>query len=213
MDGWREGGGRKGVYSLHNMLQSMPLGLLKVVAPVQGIEPGVQEKLGPVSVPHDHASARQSFLVLRQDEVDPRPLQMREGLDHAVGWYDGLVDDHEGFEPRGVHDVLFERQGGRHDERGRGQVEEVGRVRVERHCVSQRWHDGPGGGGVAEGVVGGVGEESHVAYKHAILSVSDLRSRECIVPHHPSPISLALLEPCLLPCSSRLVCVYCAVHA
>lgn len=97
------------------MLQSMALSLLKVVAPIQRVEPRVQEILSPVPTPDDHAAAGKTLLILAEHEVDPLALQVWERLDHAVGGHDGLVDDHEGFETPRLHDVRVEGDGRVHD--------------------------------------------------------------------------------------------------
>lgn len=86
---------KKGMVLLHDVFQRMALGLLEVVAAVQRVEPGVEEELGPFSTAQDQASARESLVVLGQDEVNPIAFQMAEGLDHAVRGHNGLVNEHE----------------------------------------------------------------------------------------------------------------------
>src|SRR4051812_7803426 len=88
-------------YVLHDMFQRMRLRLLKVVTPVNWIEPGVQKVLRPLSIPHNDARRRQSFLILRNDKVYPITLQVAKRLDNAVWRHHGLVDDHELFEAGG----------------------------------------------------------------------------------------------------------------
>lgn len=90
------------------MLQRMPLRLLEIIAPIQGIEPRVQQILGPLAVADHHAVLAQPFVVLRQDKVDVGALQVAEGLDHTVGRDHAAVDQHDGFEARGGHDVVLD---------------------------------------------------------------------------------------------------------
>ncbi|KAI4129780.1 MAG: hypothetical protein LQ338_002090, partial [Usnochroma carphineum] len=64
--------------------QSMALRFLEVVAPVQRIEPRVQEELGPVASLQYQAPLTQALAVLRQYQIDPIALEIRKCLDHAV---------------------------------------------------------------------------------------------------------------------------------
>lgn len=75
--------------------QSMPLRLLEVVAPIQRIEPCVQEKLGPIASLQNEAALAQPLTVLRQDEINPVSFQVRECLDDAVWRHDGFVLQHQ----------------------------------------------------------------------------------------------------------------------
>ena len=68
---------------------------LEIVTSIERIEPGVDEELGPITVPQDKAAGRKSFLVLCEDKVHIFPLQMRERLDDAVGRDDGVVFNHD----------------------------------------------------------------------------------------------------------------------
>lgn len=150
---------------LHKVFQRMRLRVLKVVAPIQRVEPRIQQKVRPVSSSHQEAVIAQRVLVLRQDEVDVRGGFVVEGFDYAVRWDDGLVGDHEGFEAVRRNNLLLYRDGGLHEEGVRVEVEEPGAVWVFGHGVPDGWDACPaaGDGGVLEVVVGGAWEEGRVA--------------------------------------------------
>lgn len=56
-------------YLLHDMLERVVFGLLEVVTSVDGVEPGVQEELCPLSVSDDKTARRQAVLVLGDDKI------------------------------------------------------------------------------------------------------------------------------------------------
>ena len=95
-----------------------------------------------------------------------------------------MVADHEALQLGCVEDFGRERLVRGHDERGGGEVEEPGRVRVQRHGVAQRGDRGPRRGRVRhEVVVGGVGEEGRVAVavgvvEPVLFDVVDVRGAE-----------------------------------
>lgn len=55
---------------------------------------------------------------------------MRKGLDDAVRWNDGDIFEHETLESSWGHDVIFDGQGGVHDQSALVELEEVGRMRI-----------------------------------------------------------------------------------
>lgn len=156
---------------LHDVLERVALGFLEIVAAVQRVEPGVQEELGPVGIADEQASARQTFAVLREHEIDALAFEVREGLDDAVGGHDGLVGDHEGFEFGGLQDYAGEGLAGVHDQGGGREVEDPMGVWVEGQGVAESGHGGPGGWHVGhEIVVCGAGEEGLVAMALGVVT-------------------------------------------
>ena len=143
--------------------QGVPLRLLKIVAPVQRIEPDVEKKLAPLALPQHEALLAQALAVLGEHEINFIPGQAREGVDDAVGRHDGLVAQHQRLEPLGRHDVLRKRQRGVHDDGVRGEGPEVGAVRVEGQGVAEGGDQGPGFRGGADVVVFGGGVVGLVA--------------------------------------------------
>lgn len=141
----------------------MTLGLLKVIIPIQRIEPAIQKKARPLPLPHDKTPLAQRLGVLRQDQVDLVALQMAEGPDDAVRRHDGLVFEHEAFEPLRGEDMLVQRERRIHDQGVRGEREEVGAVWVERHGVADGRDQGPAGRRAIQFVRRRVGVECSVA--------------------------------------------------
>lgn len=93
---------------LNDMLQRVRLGFLEIVAPVDGIEPGVEEVLGPLPIPYDDAGRHQALLVLCDDEVYSVALEISESLDDTVRGHYGLVGDHDVLEAGGLEYVRLE---------------------------------------------------------------------------------------------------------
>ena len=108
------------------MLQRMTLRLLKVITPIDRIEPSIQEELGPLSVPHNKATRRQSIFVLCNDEIYSVALEVTESFDDAIGRYDGCVGDHVGFEFGGGEQVGVDGESVVHDEGAGIEVPEEG---------------------------------------------------------------------------------------
>src|SRR4051812_22953083 len=71
--------------------QCMRLGLLKVVAPVQRIEPRVEEELCPVPVPQQEAGHGHAHVVLRHDKVNVLGADVAKRLDDALGRHHAVV--------------------------------------------------------------------------------------------------------------------------
>lgn len=130
--------------------QRVRLGLLEVVAPVQRVEPGVEEEFGPVPVAEDEAAGRQALLVLGHDKVNVVALEVRKGLDDAVRRDHGQVLDHVLLQVLGAHDVVDDVELGVHDERVLVQVPDVLGVWKLGQGVSRRRHLGPRHGVAAD---------------------------------------------------------------
>ena len=77
----------------------MAFSLLKVVRAIQGIEPRIQEKLGPFSPPQNEASMAQALSVLRQNEIGFITLEVTESMDNRVRRHHWNVFLHQGFNP------------------------------------------------------------------------------------------------------------------
>ena len=73
----------------------------------------------------------QSFLVLRQDEIYFVAFKMGESVDHAVRRNDGLVFEHQRFQPFRVHDMAGKRECRIHDDGVRRKSPEVCRMAKE----------------------------------------------------------------------------------
>lgn len=95
----------------------MALRLLKVITPVNRIEPSIEEELRPLSVSDHKTARRQSILVLCNDEIYSVAFKVAKGFDDAVGWYDGRVCDHVGLELGRREQVGVDGECGVHDER------------------------------------------------------------------------------------------------
>lgn len=102
----------------------MALGLLKVIAAINGIEPRVQKVLCPLAIANNKTTRRQPVLVLRDYQVNAISLDVAEGFDDAIRGHDGGVCDHQFFKACGCENVRFEREGGRHDQGGAVEVPE-----------------------------------------------------------------------------------------
>lgn len=109
---------------LHNVFQGMSLRLLKVIAPVDWIEPAVQKVLGPLAISDNKAARRQAILVLGDDEVNSVALQIAKCFDDRVGGDNRRVGDHQALEARGREEVRVDGKGGCHDEGGAVEVPE-----------------------------------------------------------------------------------------
>lgn len=145
----------------------MCLGLLKVIAPINRIEPRLEEELGPVTVPHHQAARREALLVLREHKMDVVAAQVAERLDDAVGRDDRMILNHQLLQPRRLHDVLLDCQLRVHDEGVLVQEPDVLGVREFGDGVSHRHHQGPRGGSPGEIVVVYVREECLVACRQS----------------------------------------------
>ena len=75
----------------------MPLRFLEIVTPVQWIKPHIQEEFGPFALPKYETLLAESLAVLREDQINLVALEVREGMDDAVGRDDGLVLEHQGL--------------------------------------------------------------------------------------------------------------------
>lgn len=139
---------------LHDMLERMTLCLLKVISPVQWVEPRVEEELGPAvlgAVADQEGAVGEVVPVLRQDQTGFGQGQVGEGVDHAIGRNDGDVLAYEASDAGGVENVGVERERGVCNERMWRESEEPGCLRVERNSVAEGRDEGPGlGGGVVE---------------------------------------------------------------
>lgn len=98
-----------------------------------------------------------------EDKVDAIAFEMGKGADDTVRGDDRLVNNHEGLESRGIHDVRLQTEGGVHDQGGAREVEDERCVWVEGHGVSEGGDGGPRGWSIVKGVVGRVGEECDIA--------------------------------------------------
>jgi hypothetical protein len=151
------------------MLQRMRLRFLEVVATVDGIEPRIQEVLGPLSIAHNEAARCDSILVLRHNHVYAVALEVSKGLDDAVWGDHGLVDNHEFLETRRREEVGLQREGGIHNERGAVEEPDEGGPGVEGHGVPHGGNFGPRKRGVPQWVVCVVGKECCVAFNCPML--------------------------------------------
>jgi hypothetical protein len=152
-----------GYHSLHDMLQRMTLRFLKIITPVNRIEPTIQEELRPLPVSDNETTRRQSVLILRDDEVYSVALQVAEGFYDAVGRHHGRVCDHEAFEFRGREQRGVEGERGVHDQRCVVEVPNELRGGEEGYGVPDGGDAGPGAGGGAKGVLVVCWEEGLVA--------------------------------------------------
>ena len=130
-------------HALHNVLEGVRLSLLEVVSAVDGVEPDIEEVVGPVAAADEEAGNAEPVAVLRDDEVDARALEVGKCLDDAVGRHDGLVGQHARLEPRRRRYVSTHGHGVVHDQRVAVQRPKPRRARERRHGVSQRRHLGP----------------------------------------------------------------------
>lgn len=103
----------------------MNLGLGKFIGAEQRVEPEVQEEARKVAVLEHETTRAEVLAVLRQDEIDILPLQMRECLDDAVRRHDRDILQHQRLETASFKQMRFEGLGRVHDECMRAQVEEV----------------------------------------------------------------------------------------
>ena len=90
------------------MLQRMTLRLLKIITPINRIEPRVEKVLCPVAIPHDNTRRYQPLFILRDDKVDAVAFEVSERLDYAVRGDDGLVGEHDVLEARGLQHVRLQ---------------------------------------------------------------------------------------------------------
>ena len=137
----------------HQTYQSMALGLLEIIPPIQRIEPTVQKEAPPLPLPHHETPLTQRLRILRQHQVDLVALQVAERPDHAVWRHDGFVLEHQALEPCWSQEVFLQREGGVHDQGVGGEREEEGAVWVEGHGVPDGGDEGPARGRAGE-VVG-----------------------------------------------------------
>lgn len=143
--------------------QSMCLGLLEIITPVNRVKPRLQQKSRPLRVAQHKARCGESFLILCEHKVDILPTQVRESLDNTIRRHDRVVDEHGRLELRCIHHVLLDRQLRVHDERVHVHVPKVCCVGVLREGVAHRDDFCPGGRGVEEIVVADSRKESCVA--------------------------------------------------
>lgn len=87
--------------------QNVGLGLCKVIANVQRVEPEVEEVFGKITLSKEEATGAQILRIGGHNEIDILSLYMRKRLDDAIGRHDGDVLEHEGFETVLVEDVRF----------------------------------------------------------------------------------------------------------
>ena len=125
------------------MLQSMGLGLLEVVTPVDRVKPAVQEKLCPLPIPNYKTTRRQPVLVLCDDEIYSVALEVAKGLDNAIRGYDGSVGQHVSFQLGWCEEVGVNGQRLVHDQSRVIKIPEEGRGWKERHGVADSRYTGP----------------------------------------------------------------------
>lgn len=75
--------------------QGVPFGFLEIIRSVKGIQPGLEEELGPFTVSDNNVVVHQPSLVLAEDEVGVVPLKVSIGLDDAVRRNDWLAANHQ----------------------------------------------------------------------------------------------------------------------
>jgi hypothetical protein len=153
------------VYILHDVLQSVKLGLLEIVRPVHGVEPDIQKVLGPLAIPDDEATRRQAILILSEDEVYPVPLQIAECLDDAVWRDNGCIGDHKRLEFGGGEEGGVNRDRGIHNQSGLVEVPEEFGAWVEGYGVAHGWDTSPCRWCIAKRILVGLREEGEVAYQ------------------------------------------------
>lgn len=93
----------------------MRLRFLKVVTPVNRVEPGLQEEARPVPVANNKVTCRQALLVLGQHEINILARQVAEGLDDAVWGHNGVVLLHDLRELGRLHHVVLDLEPRVHD--------------------------------------------------------------------------------------------------
>jgi len=123
--------------------QRMRLGLLKVVAAVERVEPRLEEEAGPLAVLEHPAARRQAVLVLREEELDVAAAEMAKSLNDAIGRHDGIVLNHPLVQLGRVHNVGLDGAFGVHDERILVQEPQVLAVGELCQDVPRRHHARP----------------------------------------------------------------------
>ena len=98
---------------LHQVFERMCLGFLKCIRTVQGIEPGIEEILGPAvrgggrgrGVANYEGSVGKVVRILTDDQACPRGLDSRERMDDRIGGNHRDILVHQRLER--LQDVLF----------------------------------------------------------------------------------------------------------
>lgn len=145
--------------------QSMSLCFRKIIRSKKRIKPDVQEEPRIISLFQNEASGTDILAILSHDEVDVAFFQVRECLDDTIWRYHGEFLQHERFEAAAVQKMGFQGLCWVHDQCVWTEVEEVWRVGMAGHRMTNRWSYGPGSWGNAQGicVIGDVRVEVCVA--------------------------------------------------
>ena len=160
--------------------QSMRLGPLEIIAPIQRIKPRLEKEPRPLPIPQHHAPRRDARAVLREHQVHVLGLQVAKRLDDAVGRHDRHVLAHQRLQPRRRHDVLLDRELRVHHQPARVQEPHVPAVGVLGQRVAHG-HDGrPGEGRPVQVVVADLGEERLVACAPVAWPVVSMCARVCV---------------------------------
>lgn len=131
----------------------MHLRLLEVITPIKRPKPSLQKELCPLPIPHYQTPSRQPLFILRNHQIHLLCLEVAESPDDAIRRYDGYVLTHELLQPRGLHDVLLDLEGGVHDKAACVEVPDVGAVWELGEGVAEGDDGCPGVGGGVEVVV------------------------------------------------------------
>lgn len=106
-------GGRQGKEQTY---ESVDLGLLEVVAPVERIVPGIEEELRPFRVSYYHTIGGHSPCILRDHKVNIVGFERLVRMDDAIRKSDRLVAHHQLVELPGSQYILMQGDLGIHDE-------------------------------------------------------------------------------------------------